>query len=192
MVVFARPSHCAAFGRVGLCGDSVAVQLEVRNIVGGTVHLKTVGGLCRDHRTVQCPAHEVVARVGRGGQSAGREVGVGSSACHRAAFGRVGLCGDYVAVQLEIRNIACRTVHLKTVSLFGRHDRAVQCPIHEVVARVGRGGQSAGREVGVFARSCHRAALGRVGLCCDSVAVQLEVGHVVATFRYGDGECQFI
>ena len=70
VVVGAGARDGSASKWVGYGGDSVAVDLEIGNIIASLSHVEGVAGIGRNHRTVLRPVYEGVASVGCGSQGA--------------------------------------------------------------------------------------------------------------------------
>ena len=189
VLVAARALDGAALGGFGGDGDVVAVQGEVRHVLGGTGDLELVFGLGGDHAAVEGPADEVVAFGGSGGEGAEVKVVVGALALDGAAFYRLGDDGNPVVVDLEVGHIVGGTGDLELVFGLVGDDGAVEGPIEEVVAGVGSGGEGAEVEVVVGAVALDGASLGGLGGGGDAVAVEPEVGDVVSVV--GDLELVF-
>ena len=111
----------------------------------------------------------------------------GAAALDGAAHGRVGRDGDFVAVQLEVRDQGAFTRHLEGVFRSGGDHCAVFGPVQEGVAFGSRGRQRALLEVVEGASALDGAAHGRVGRNGDLVAVQLEVGKQETFTRHREG-----
>ena len=193
MVVGSASADRTARRRIGRGGDGVGddLLLEVGHVGGvlGDVEAEAcVGG---DHRAVLGPVHEIVARVGRGGECAACALVVGSAACDRAACGRVGRCGDGVGddLLLEVGHVGGVLGDVEAEACVGGDHRAVLGPVHEIVARVGRGGQGAALADVVGSSAADSAAFGRVGRCGDGDTTRgvLEVGHIVAGLSHREG-----
>ena len=106
---------------------------------------------------------------------------VGAAAADGAALGRVGSHGDFVAVQLEVGHKVSILGGSEGVGRLGRNHSAVVGPVEEGVAFGNRGLDGHFSAVVVGAAAGDFAAFFRIGSHGDFVAVQLEVGNVVAS-----------
>ena len=184
VIVSTRTSDGAACGWVGCCGNRVAVQLEVGHKAGCFGHCEAIGGVRGNFHAVLCPIDEGVSFVGRSNQFAGFKVIVCACTSNGTACGRVGCCGNRVAVQLEVGHKAGCFGHCEAIGGVRGNFHAVLCPIDEGITFVGRSNQFAGLKVIVSTRTSDGAACGWVGCCGNRVAVQLEVGHKASSLGH--------
>ena len=177
VVVEAFTCHSTAHIRVGSDCDFVAIEAEVRHKGGGFRNCDCEGSIVGDDRSAPRPVNKGIALVRCSRQRGFGTVVIRTSTIHRTASHRVGRSCDGVAVELEVGNVGGGFGHCKGVRSIGRNHFLTLRPVHEVVARVGRGYQRGACTVVVGTRTCHRTASRRVGRGCDGVAVEFEVRH---------------
>ena len=135
------------------------------------------------------PGHEVAGRDGRGADGVVHEVlGRAVAARHGAhALAAVGNGdGQHVGVGVEhgVDHAVAQDLDLQGVG-GAQHAVGGVDPLHEVVARVGRGHEGHGVEIVHRVAAGHAAHQGVGGLAGDDVAVIVEVGREEAVARQG-------
>ena len=178
----------AVFGLVKCDGETLGED-------GGYGHIAVGHGegvvVYRDGLVVgihNLPSREEVAGASAGGQ--------GDDIAHirRGRIGTDGAAfrldeGDSMAGEgLEVGDVATAGHHVEGVAGLGRNHGAVQGPIDEGVACVGRSSQGDRRALIVAACTGDGAALTRVGRGHDSVADAAEVGHVGGVFSGAEAD----
>ena len=140
-----------------LYGDSVGGQLEVSHVltlVSSGHRSNSVVSICRNLCTTLCPVHEVVTGVGGSVQGNFRAMGIRTCSCYfcRTSFGSGS--GDGIAVNLEVSHqISCAGNGEVVCCVCAVNHRTVFCPVHEVIALVGRSLQ---RDYCIFSILCTR------------------------------------
>ena len=186
VVVVACSGDSTSTSRVAGSGNLVAVEAEVGYVVATLGDGEAVVGSGGDHSSVLGPVDEGISRVGSGDQVAGCAVVVGSTSCNGTTSGRIGRCGDFVTVDLEIGDESRALGDGEGIARVGRNHGSVLCPIEEGIAFIGGCYQGDRSAVSISTRAGNSTSLCRIGRSRDFVTVDLEVGYVVATF--GDGE----
>ena len=165
MLVSAHAFHGADIVGIDRGCDFVAVHLKVSHIAGGTLHLEAEGLAFRNHNAVLRPVQEVVTRVGRGRQGAGREVEVNAVTFNGTAVSGIGRGGDVVALQHEVGHKLGILSQVESVVRISGNHLAVLRPVREVVAHIRLSVQRA--DGVVHDRTCGQASVNGINRDSD-------------------------
>ena len=186
MIVGTCTSYCATCFWIGRGRNLIAVEAEIGHIACGPYDSETVCCAGGNHLAVHCPISESVALIGCGCQRTSLEVVIGTCASYGTTSSWISRSYNFVAVQLEVGNEAGCLSDGETISCLGADHFAVSRPINEGVTFVGRGGQGASLEMVVSTCASYGTTRSRIGRGRDLIAVQLEVGHIVAASCHGE------
>ena len=186
MLVTAAASHHTACNRVSRNGDGVADCVEVRHIIGVSVHRERIGRVGGNLHAVLRPVDEFITHVGSGRQCGRGEVFVIATAIHYTACSRVGRNVDGMDDGVEVRHKGGIFRHRERVSRIGGNLHATLRPVDEFVTRVGFGLQRGHFSVVVnnWISTHNITTFDRIHRGHDSIAVEQEVRHVVAGSRH--------
>ena len=186
MLVGAAASHHTACNWVSRNSDGVADCVEVRHIVGVSVHGEGVGRVGGNLRAVLRPVNELIARVGSGRQCSRGEVFVIATAGHYTACSRVRRNVDGMDDGVEVRHVVTSSRHRERVGRIGGNLHPVLRPVDEFVTWVGFGLQRGRFSVVVnnWISTHNITTFDWINRGRDGVAVEEEVRHVVAGSRH--------